>query len=111
MAGNTIDATDATFETEVLKSDVPVLVDFWAAWCAPCKAIAPHLDQLAQKRAGQLKIVKVDAQNNMPTARKFNVQNLPTFVLFQNGVEVSRKIGTGGGIVAIEKLVDDAASF
>ena len=105
MASNTTDATDANFSGEVLEADTTVLVDFWAAWCAPCKAIAPHLDQLAAKHTGKLKVVQVDASANMATAKKYNVQNLPTFVLFKGGKEVGRKIGTAGGIVAIEQLV------
>lgn len=105
MASNTTDATDNSFSGEVLESDTPVLVDFWAAWCAPCKAIAPALDQLAGKHAGKLKVVKVDASANMATAKKYNVLNLPTFVVFKGGKEVGRKIGTAGGIVAIEQMV------
>lgn len=106
MAGaHTTDATDSTFETEVLASELPVLVDFWAAWCAPCKQIAPHLEKMAEELSGKLKVVKLDAQNNMPTARKFQVSALPTFVVFHGGKEVARKIGTGGGPAALRELV------
>ena len=110
MAGHTVDATDATFDDEVLDADVPVLVDFWAAWCGPCRAIAPHLDKLAGENQGTLKVVKVDAQNNMATARRFSVSNLPTFVLFRNGEEIGRKIGTGGGAVGLNEFVQPALS-
>lgn len=100
----TTNLTAADFEQTVADNDI-VLVDFWAAWCAPCKAIAPHLDQLAVKHTGKLKVVKVDASAHMATARKYNVLNLPTFVLFKGGVEVGRKVGTAGGIAAIEQMV------
>ncbi len=105
---NTFDATDTTFDEIVLASELPVLVDFWAAWCGPCRAIAPHLDKMAGEMKDQLKVVKLDAQNNMPTAKRFSVSNLPTFVLFKDGKEVSRKIGTGGGAVGLREFVSGA---
>ena len=103
---HTTDATDATFEAEVLGADVPVLVDFWATWCAPCRQISPHLEKLAEELGGKLKVVKLDAQTNMPTAKKYGVSALPTFVLFHEGKEVERKIGVAGGPTAIRKLVE-----
>ncbi len=105
-SAHTTDATDATFEAEALQGDVPVLVDFWAAWCAPCKQIAPHLEKMAEELGGKLKVVKVDAQNNMTTARRYSVSALPTFVVFKNGQEVARKIGTGGGPQGLRELVN-----
>jgi thioredoxin 1 len=109
MSEHVTAVTDATFSDEVLNADTPVLVDFWATWCAPCKAIAPHLEVLAEELQGKVKVVKLDASANMTTARAHKVANLPTFVVFQGGREVSRKVGTAGGIVAVRKLVDGLA--
>src|SRR3954469_15668014 len=74
--------TDESFEPEVLKSDVPVLVDYWAEWCGPCKAIAPVLDELAKEYGGKLKIVKLNVDENGETAKKYNVRGIPTLMLF-----------------------------
>jgi thioredoxin 1 len=102
---NVVDATDATFQDEVLNSDLPVLVDFWATWCAPCKAIAPALEALADDTVGKLKVVKLDAQRNMKTARAHGVSNLPTFLVFKGGSVVGKKIGVAGGRAGLDKLV------
>lgn len=107
-SSNVIESTDQSFEEDVLKSELPVLVDFWAAWCGPCRAIAPAIDQIAEELAGKVRVVKVDAQNNMATARANNVANLPTFLVFKGGKEVHRKIGTGGGKAALLKLAESA---
>ncbi len=99
------EATDATFEQEVLQADTPVLVDFWATWCAPCKAIAPMLEEVAKEQAGALKVVKVDIQANMATPRDFNVTSIPTLLVFKGGKEVGRKVGAGGGKAGLLSLV------
>ena len=103
-----IEATDANFEQEVLKSDLPVLVDYWATWCAPCKAIAPAVEKLAEELQGQVKVVKLEASQNMNTARAQKVSNLPTFVVYNGGQEVKRKIGAGGGLQGLKDLVSAA---
>lgn len=85
--------TDATFDTEVLKSDVPVLVDFWAEWCGPCRALAPKLEELASEWNGKAQVVKVNIDENRESAAKFGVRSIPTMILFKNGEEVEQIIG------------------
>jgi thioredoxin 1 len=85
--------TDASFEKEVVESSLPVLVDFWATWCGPCKAIAPLLDELAQKYEGKLKIVKLDVDSNPNTAPKFGVRGIPTLILFKDGQVQATQVG------------------
>ncbi|MPT33650.1 MAG: thioredoxin [Flavobacterium sp.] len=85
--------TDATFEELVLKSDKPVLVDFWAAWCGPCRMVAPIIDQLSEEYAGKAVIGKVDVDANQAFAAKYGVRNIPTVLVFQNGEVVGRQVG------------------
>ena len=107
MAGPNIpDTTDATFQADVLNSETPVLVDFWATWCAPCKAIAPLVAQLADENAGKLKVVKLDVQANMKTAMAFGVSNIPTLIVFKGGKPVGKQVGASGGLNALKKLVE-----
>ena len=85
--------TDDTFEPEVLKSDLPVLVDYWAEWCGPCKAIAPILEEVAKQYSGKLKIAKLDVDANTEVPKKFNIRGIPTLMLFKNGNMEAMKVG------------------
>jgi thioredoxin 1 len=105
MSAHVSDVTDTTFDAEVLKSDRPVLVDFWAEWCAPCKALAPHVHSVADEHTAGLKVVKLDIQKNMKTALNYRVNSIPTLIVFKNGAEVARQTGAQGGLQAIRKLV------
>ena len=85
---------DATFEPEVLKSDVPVLVDYWAEWCGPCKAIAPVLDEVAKEYSGKLKVAKVNVDENQEIPKKYGIRGIPTLMLFKNGNVEAQKVGS-----------------
>ena len=85
--------TDATFDEHVASSDVPVLVDFWAEWCGPCKQIAPILDEIADEQEGKLTIAKLNIDDNLDVTRRFGVMSIPTLLLFKDGEPVQRLIG------------------
>ncbi len=85
--------TDQNFESEVIKSDLPVLVDFWAPWCGPCRMVAPVVEKLAQKTAGKLKVVKMNTDENHGTAGKFGIMSIPSLLIFKGGKEVDRLVG------------------
>jgi thioredoxin 1 len=99
------EVTDATWKSEVVDSTVPVLVDFWGPNCAPCKAIAPHVETLANEHHGRLKVVKVNIHENMRTAMEFKILSMPTFVVLKAGREVARQRGTTGGLEGLRRLV------
>ena len=90
MAANINDVTDTTFQAEVLESETPVLVDFWAPWCGPCRVIAPSLEEIADEQADSLRIVKVNVDENQQTAAQFGILAIPTLLLFRNGAEAKR---------------------
>lgn len=99
-----LEITDETFEETVLKSDKPVLVDFWAAWCGPCRMVAPLIEELSREYHGRAVIGKVDVDANQEFAAKYGVRNIPTVLVFQNGEVVGRQVGVAQKKVYAEAL-------
>ena len=93
MGQDTVNVQDASFKNEVLDSNVPVLVDFWAVWCSPCKAIAPALEELATQYKGQVKIAKVDVDESQQVAQQYGIRSIPTLLLFKGGKVVNQLVG------------------
>ena len=93
MAGNVLELRDDNFETEVLKSDKPVIVDFWATWCMPCKMLAPTVEEIANEYKGKYKIAKLNIDDAMDVATNLSVMNIPTLIFFTSGQEVGRIVG------------------
>ncbi|BFQ93967.1 thioredoxin TrxA [Gallibacterium anatis] len=93
MSDKIVYSSDASFEADVLKSDVPVLLDLWAPWCGPCKMIAPVLDDLAEEFDGKVKIVKINIDENQQTPAQLGVRSIPTLIIFKNGQPVATQVG------------------
>jgi len=93
MAGNIPDVNDQNFEEEILKSDKPALVDFWAPWCGPCRAIAPTVEELSKKYAGKMKFAKVNVEENQSTPTKYSVMSIPALLIFKNGRVYDQLVG------------------
>ena len=98
--------TDATFDEEIAGSAEPVLVDFWAEWCGPCKMIAPVLDEIAAEQAGKVKVVKLNVDENQDTARRFDVMSIPTLIVFKDGQPAKKMIGAKGKGALLEDLAE-----
>lgn len=93
MAGNLLEFTDANFQTEVLNSSQPVLVDFWAPWCGPCKMLAPTIEEVAQEYAGRVRVGKMDTDQNPGIPTQFGISGIPTVILFKGGQAIDRSVG------------------
>ena len=107
MADNVIEFNDQNFDSEVLESKTPVLVDFWAVWCGPCKAIAPIIEEIANDFNGKVSVGKVDVDNNNQVAMKYGIRSIPTLLLFNNGEVVDQAIGNVGK-ESIESMLSKA---
>jgi thioredoxin 1 len=106
MAGaNTLNFTDQSFDTEVLSSEVPVLVDFWAEWCGPCRMMTPTVDAIATDYQGRVKVGKVNVDENGGTAMRYNIRGIPTLLLFKGGKIVEQKVGAVGK-TDVQKMID-----
>ena len=105
MGASTVEITDINFESEVLKSTVPVLIDFWAAWCGPCRALAPTVEAVADQYKGRVKVGKLDVDANGATSSRFNIRGTPTLLLFKDG-QVKEQIVGAVGKEVITKALD-----
>jgi thioredoxin 1 len=107
MSENTVTLTDSTFDEQIGSSSVPVVVDFWAEWCGPCKMVAPILDEIATEKAGALTIAKLNVDDNPEIARRYGVMSIPTMIVFKDGQEAARVVGAKGKA----QLLDDFTPF
>ena len=106
MAGlNTLTFSDSTFDQDVLRSEVPVLVDFWAEWCGPCRMMAPTIDVVATEYAGKVKVGKLDVDSNGGTAMRYNIRGIPTLLLFKGGHVVEQRVGAVGKS-EVQKMIE-----
>ena len=107
MVEGIIKVTDADFESNVINSDKPVLVDFWAVWCGPCKMVAPELEKLASEKSGDLTIAKLNVDENRETAIKYGISSIPTLLLFKGGDSVKKLVGA----MSKDKILIEISSF
>lgn len=107
MGASIINISDATFEEEVLKSKVPVLVDFWAVWCVPCQMIAPHLDHIAEAYRDKIKVVKLNVDENMKTSSRYGIRGIPTLLLFKEGELKETMVGA----LPQDKIIEVISKF
>jgi thioredoxin 1 len=104
VAHSELTLTDQTFDEEIKAAGEPVLVDFWAEWCGPCKMVAPILDEIATEQTGKLKVGKVNIDENLELARRFNVMSIPTMILFKDGAEEHRIVGAKGKAQLLQEI-------
>jgi thioredoxin 1 len=105
MSEHVKETSDSSFENDVLKSDQPVLVDFWAAWCAPCRMLAPTVEAVAEKYAGNARVMKLNVDDNPSVSQRFGIKGIPTLILFKNGREEERVVGATSE-TAISRMID-----
>ena len=106
---NTVEITDQNFQNEVLGSSVPVLVDFWAVWCGPCRMVGPIVEQLAEEYQGKAKVGKVNVDENQAIAQQFGISSIPTLLVFKNGAVVGSRVGAGTR-ADLEKMLQEAGA-
>jgi thioredoxin 1 len=109
MSEHVTEVNDANFEQEVLQSDQPVLVDFWAAWCAPCRMLTPTVEAVAEKYAGNARVVKINVDENSAVSQRFGIKGIPTLILFKGGKEEERVVGATSKD-AISRMIDKHTS-
>jgi thioredoxin 1 len=106
MGDATVTLSDATFDEEVQSASEPIIVDFWAEWCGPCKMIAPILDEIATEQSGKLKVAKLNVDDNPDVARRFDVMSIPTLIVFQDGQPKKRLVGAKGKGQLLQELAE-----
>ncbi|MGI8807451.1 MAG: thioredoxin [Acidimicrobiales bacterium] len=107
MAGNLLELTNETFDEEIGSSELPLIVDFWAEWCGPCRMVAPVLEQIASENAGKVRLAKLNVDDAPAVAQRFNIMSIPTLMVFQDGVAKKRIVGAKGK----GQLLEDLAEF